>query len=591
MHVFDLPRNGVLAIRNALRSLRRKGLDVVVLPLEGSFPERASRRTPLPFPLSLVSAAAFPSEVSLEEMQHTIDVISGDQRVQSVVFRIQRVQAGGAALHTLRRMMVDLRKRGKQTVAWLPSAETWDYYLASACQKIILPPSGRLNALGLRSEALFLKDTLAMAGIKADLESIAEYKVTPDMFRRTSMTEPHREMLEAILDSIFDHLTAAVAQERGMTTTNVRQLIDQMPMMPETALKAGLIDAVLYEDELAAYLNAERTEALTTTTGNAPTHTGSGADEPTDEQASLVTWDDAARWLRRPAMWTTRKRIGVVSLKGMIVPGKSRRMPAPMPLPVEAQAGAETLAAELRQAEIDPRIVALIFHVDSPGGSSLASDLIWRQVRRLRERKPVVVLMGQQAASGGYYVSAPANRIVARPTTLTGSIGIWGGKFVLGELYDKLEVGRQELQRGARADLYSEFRPFSEEQREHVRQELDATYARFKQVVAQGRAMSEQEVERIARGRVWTGQQAASVGLVDELGDFGTALTAAKELAELDPEKDYTVVQITVSRQQSLPLPFPTDEAGSWAALRSAFRDLARERVWAMAPWMVRLRD
>lgn len=579
MNLLDLPRNGMLVVRNGIRSLRRKGLEHVVVTLDGSFPERAPRRTPLPFPLSLISV--LPSELSLEEMQDALEMISGDQRVQSVIFRIYGLQAQSATLHSLRRMMLDVRDAGKQTVAWLPSADTWDYYLASACQEIILPPSGQLDALGLRSEAFFLKDTLAMAGIQADLESIAEYKVTPDMFRRSAMTAPHREMLEAILDSVFDQFTHEVAEARGMEADHVRALVDQMPMTPDSALEEGLIDAVLYEDELAAHL-ASNGSAGSTSSG----HDG----ELTSDPPPLVSWQDAARWLRRPLTWTTRQRIGVVSVQGMIVPGKSRRMPAPMPLPVEAQAGAETVTAALRQAEADPHIAAIILHVDSPGGSALASDLIWRQVRRLRERKPVVALMGEQAASGGYYVCAPANQIVARPTTVTGSIGIWGGKFVLGGLYDKLEVGRQELHRGARADLHSEFRPFDEEEREQVQTELSETYKRFKRVVAEGRGMTSEEVEEVARGRVWTGEQAQSRHLVDELGDFETALAAARDLAKLEPDKDYTVVQIVPPRSEVLPLPFPANGDAGWSAMRDALRPLTRERVWAMAPWTVRVR-
>lgn len=578
MNALDLPRNGLLFIRNAFRSLRRKGLETLVVPVDGSFPERAPRRTPLPFPLSMLSV--FPSELSLEEMQDAMDVITADERVQAVVFRIHNLQADSAALHTLRRMMLDIREAGKRTVAWLSSADTWDYYLASACDQIIAPPSGRLDALGLRTEALFLKDTLAMAGIEADLESIAEYKVAPDMFRRTSMTEPHREMLEAILDSLFDQFTEAVAQARGMNTGQVRELVDQMPMTPGTALEKGLIDAVLYEDELAAHL------ARKEDTSTAPDALDA---EPTSDIAPLVSWGDAVRWLRRPVRWTTRKRVGVVSLEGMIVPGKSRRMPTPLPLPVEAQAGAETLTAALRQAEADPRIAAVIFHVDSPGGSALASDLIWRQVRRLRERKPVVALMGQQAASGGYYVCAPANHIVGRPTTVTGSIGIWGGKFVLRGLYDNLEVGRQELHRGARADLHSELRRFDEEERKQIREELAETYGRFKHIVAQGRSMTDEEVEQVARGRVWTGTQAVTRNLVDELGDFQTALKAAKSLAKLDPEQDVTVVQIVPPKQEFLPLPFPRNGEEGWTTLWDALRLLNRERVWAMAPWMLRV--
>jgi protease-4 len=519
----------------------------------------------------------FPSEVSLEEMQYAMDIICSDSRVRGVIFRIDRLQARAPTLHSLRRIMRDLHESGKRTIAWLAAADTWDYYLASACDEVIFPPGGRLSALGLRSEALFMKEALATMGIEADLESIAEYKVTPDMFRRSTMTEPHREMLAAILDSYFGELVAAVAEGRGLTTERVRELIDEMPMTPDEALQAGLIDAVLYEDELGAHLaqTSSKTEAN---------------DQSEPEKAPLLGWDNAARWLKRPVEWTTRKRIGVVSLEGMIVPGSSRRVPTPVPLPVEAQAGAKTVTQALRQAEADPRIAAVILHVDSPGGSSLASDLIWREVQRLRKRKPVVVLMGDQAASGGYYVSAPASHIVARPTTLTGSIGIWGGKFVVSNLYDKLKLGHQELQRGARAGLYSELEPFGEEEREQVRKELGQAYARFRQLVSEGRGMTEEAVETIARGRVWTGEQAAEIGLVDELGGFETALAAAKELAELDPAEEYTVVHLTPPRQEAPPPPFPTEGQRAAGLLIDLLQDVAQERVWAMAPWVVRVR-
>lgn len=577
MNLIDLPRNGLLIIRNLVRSLRRKGLDVIVLPLEGSFPERASRPSPLPFPLSLLRM--FPPEISLEEMQRAVDIIGGDRRVQGVVFLIQGIQAGSATLHTLRRMMLDLRQRGKRTVAWLPWAETWDYYLGSACDDVILPPCGRLNILGLRTESLFLKDTLAMTGITADLQSCGEYKTAPDMFRRASMTEAHREMLEAILDSQYHELVTAIAEARQLTEERVRELIDAMPITPDEAVKTGLIDAVLYEDELDRYLsNAE---------------TGPKEGKGTREQESpvpLIAWEQGSKWLRRPTEWTTRQRIGVVSVEGLIVAGKSRRMPTPLPLPLEAQAGSQTISQALRQAEADRRIAAVILHVDSPGGSSLASDLIGRELERLTERKPVVVLMGAYATSGGYWISAPASHIVARPTTMTGSIGVFGGKFVLGELYDKLQVGRQELHRGARANLNSEFRPYDEDEREQVLQEMAGVYARFKQVVTQGRGMTEEDVEGAAQGRVWTGAQALEIGLVDELGDFRTALDVAKELAGLDPEKDYTVVQITPPRQEVLPLPFPTNGETGWTPLRDPLQSLAREHVWALPPWIVRVR-
>jgi protease-4 len=283
----------------------------------------------------------------------------------------------------------------------------------------------------------------------------------------------------------------------------------------------------------------------------------------------------------------------------MIVPGRSHRIPAPIPLPfIKSQAGAETIVQALRQAEAEKHIAAVIFHVETPGGSALASDLICREVRRLRERKPVVVLMGAQATSGGYYVSALANRIVARPTTLTGSIGIWGGKFTLKGLYDQLGISREKMQRGAMADLYSELAPFSAEERAWVRRDLGESYALFKSLVAQGRGVAEEQVEEIARGRVWTGTQAREIGLVDELGDFQTALALAKELAGLDPERDYTVVSVQPPRRTLPPQPFPVASQQlaqgivdqTWPVLIEGLHTLARERIWALAPWLVQIK-
>ena len=589
MRARDILHNTILTARNCLRSLRRKGLDTIVLPIHGAYPELPASRTP--FPLNLLPL--FPSPVSLVDARNMVEMISQDRRVRTVVFRFGELQAGLSTLHSLRRLMLDLRAQGKRTIAWLPTADTSDYYLASACDEILLPCSGHLSVLGLRVESIFLKNTLVIAGIEADFEAIAEYKVAPDMFRRSTMSEPHREMLDALLDSLFDEVITTIAEARGLDTTRVRDLIDAMPLSATEAVDVGLADAVLYEDELAAYISSDGDQS------------SQAVDKPEPqakarrESLAPLTWQQAARSLRRPIKWTTRQRIGVISLEGMIVPGHSRRVPVPLPIPVplpfvQVQAGAESIAQALRLAESDERIAAVIFHVETPGGSALASDLIWREVRRLRERKPVVVLMGRQAASGGYYVSAPANRIVARPSTLTGSIGIWGGKFAFTGLYRKLGMGREAVQRGAMAGIYSETAPFSDRERERVRQDLQKSYARFKSRVAEGRGMTDEQVDAAARGRLWTGSQAREVGLVDELGGFDKALAIAKELAGLDPQREYTVVRIRPPRHARLPTPFPqapeSDTDQGLGAILSTLQSLARERIWALAPWTVHVR-
>jgi protease-4 len=443
---------------------------------------------------------------------------------------------------------------------------TWTAYLASACNRVVLPESAAIFAAGLRAEATFLADTLALLGVQPELEACGEYKVSPDTFRRSSPSRPHREMLEAILDSDFEEVVQGIAEGRGLAPEQVRALMDRMPLSVQEAVEVGLVDGVLYEDELEQDLGEE------------------------GRPAPLATWAEAHRWLRWPVRWRRRPSIGIVSVEGTIVPGRSRRLPpVPFPLPLlEQQAGSDTVCQTLRAAERQRGIAAVILYVDSPGGSSLASDLIWREVRRLRERKPVVVLMGNRAASGAYYIAAPANAIIAQPTTLTGSIGVWGGKFVTAGLFERLRVGREVFRRGARAALWDDTAPFTEEERQAVRRELEDSYRRFKARVAEGRSMEPVQVEEIGRGRIWTGRQALELGLVDELGGFETALERAKELAGLDPRRWYPVVTVTAPRQFRPPLAFPTPE-GTLATLAHSLRVLGEERVWALLPWAIRI--
>ncbi len=557
----DLLRNSVLAARNLLH--RRRGHECIFLPVRGSYPELPSGRDLLPGPLSRLLPLP-PPETSLAEMREIVEMLGSDNCVRNVVLRFDSLEAGFAALYSLRQGISELRKKNKKLVAWLPSANLWDYYLASACDQIVMPPAGRLFAPGLRADAVFLKDAMSLLGIEADIEAIAEYKVSPDTFRRSRMSEPHRQMLEAILASHLDTIVSAISEGRGIDAARLRELMDAMPLTAQEAQEAGLIDAVLYEDELISKgLVSDSTTAL--------------------------DWESAASRLRAPIRWNTRQRIGIVRVEGLIVPGHARRVPLPFPLPLPlpmAQAGAETITQSLRQAGADRNVAAVILYLDTPGGSALAADLIWREVRCLRERKPVVALMGEQAASGGYYIAAPAHRIVARPTTLTGSIGVWGGKICLNNLYKKLGITREWVQYGAMAGLYAETAPFSDEERALVRRELGESYARFKARVAEGRGMDEAHVEEIARGRVWTGAQARTIGLVDELGDFETAVALAKELAGLDPKREYTVVEITPPRHTLLPAHQPTDGLGLWALIH-ALHSLAGECIWALAPWTV----
>jgi protease-4 len=599
MKPLDLIRNGVTAIRNLLRSTRRSGLEWVVLPITGSYPEFSLQREQFPFPFNQLPI--FPAEASLADLRRAAERIGDDERVRGVLFRFDTLSARPAAIFSTRATLDLLRRKGKRLVAWLAGADTWDYYLASACDQIVLPPLGSLEVLGLRAEPFFMKDLLDRVGIEADLEACGEYKTSPDSLLRSSMTEPHRQMLDSILGSIYDEIVAAIGSGRGIEEQRVRDLIDRMPLSAQEAVDEGLADAVLYEDELAAYLKEDSAVAEAARSRWAPGRTRQRESRPS-------TWREASPWLRSPIEWTTRQAIGVVSLEGMIMPGRSRRLPLPVPL-LAAQAGADTVIQSLRVAEEDPRLAAVILNLETPGGAAVASDLIWREVRRLRETKPVVILMGSEAASGGYYVAAAASKIVARPNTLTGSIGIWGGKIVMKGASQQLGVAYGSVQRGERAGLQSTLAPFTPEERAAVRAEMSRTYELFCRRVAEGRGLSEEQVDEVARGRVWTGVQAREIGLVDELGDFETALALAKELAGLQAGRDYTTTHVGPGRRERQPQPFapaaPQPATGALAqvvlggagglgavaigGLIDSLRAAQAQRVWALAPWAIRL--
>jgi protease-4 len=347
----------------------------------------------------------------------------------------------------------------------------------------------------------------------------------------------------------------------------VRELLDNAPLRAAEAAEAGLVDAILYEDQVARHL------------------------APDDDRLPVIhTWPMAVPRLFHPYKWHANRVVGLIGLEGLIVPGESRRPPFPLPIPLIGgeQAGSDTIARAFRRAEKDPRVAAIIFYVNSRGGSALASDLICREVQRVSRRKPVVAFMGDVAGSGGYYVATHASHIVAQPATLTGSIGVVGGKFVTRGLFEKLQANREVLQRGRAAGLFSDAQPFTAEERAKVRAMMESVYARFKARVSEGRGMPLEDVEQVARGRVWTARQALERGLVDSLGDFEAAVDKARELAGLPKERPPLVVPIAAPRRPMLPA---FVDAEDWAeVLLAGLRALSRERVLALMPWDFTLR-
>jgi protease IV len=573
---------GAAGLRNRLRRARRRQVDYVVLPISGPLPERSGP------PRGFLQRRLLPPEpLSLQGLNARLRAIGDAGNVRGVVFLLgDYAPAGLATLQNLRRSLQRLRAAGKEAVVFTPHLDLAHYYVAAAGDRIIIPPSAQFELLGLRVEALFLKEALAAAGVEADILQISPYKTAGNIFDKAELTPEQREQLQWLLDDNYEALTAGIAEDRGLTEEAVQALIDRAPLTAAEALAEGLVDDLVYEDELPYLLAAEGGGALTKapTTGDAHTehNEASTAEEPPAERqrpkARLLSWRRAAPLLTEKVQLPLTRYVAVVSLEGMIVTGESQQPPVDVPLPFVGGllAGHETITRLLRRAERNKRIAAVVLHVDSGGGSALASDLIWRQLQRLAGRKPVVAYMGNVAASGGYYVSAGAQHIMCQPATVTGSIGVLAGRFNTDGLYERLRINRAVLQRGEHAHLYSDAGPLSPEDRALLWRSISHVYGQFLDVVAAGRRMSLEALEPVAGGRVWTGRQAGERQLVDSFGDLADAVAKAAELAGLEPgPRERVPVANLHPGRGGFRLPLPTRPG----ALAAAYRRLQQETL------------
>jgi protease-4 len=416
-----------------------------------------------------------------------------------------------ATMQELRRGVQAFAASGKPTLAWAESfgeigaRDMAAYVLATGFGELWLQPGGGVGLLGVGIETPFVRGTLDRLGVEPQFEQRHEYKNAADVWVRKEFTAAHREALERLAESVFSDAVETIADARGLGHDQVRELIDTGPRTASEAQAAGLVDRLGYRDQ--AY------EAMRVRTGS---------------EAELLFAD---RWRPRRKIAPPphrRGHVALVEVRGGISSGRTRRSP------MGRQAGSDTVSAQLRAAHDNDRARAVVLRIESPGGSALASEVIWREVWRLRESgKPVVASMGDVAASGGYYIACPADVIVALPATLTGSIGVSGGKLVVDGLLERVGVTTGSVQRGARALMYSPRRGFSEDERARFAVTIDAIYNDFVGKVAAGRNRPVAEIEAVARGRVWTGRDAAEAGLVDELGGLRDAVRIARERADL----------------------------------------------------------
>ena len=496
-------------VGNLIRRLR-KPPDYVVFVLEGKYPELRTRKT------GFLQRRLFPdARLSLQELGEQLRAVQQDPRISGVVLHLRSLQLPAAQAQTIRGLIAQLRSSGKRVVAWSSGYDNTAYYVAAAADEILLQTGGGVSPLGLRASFVFLGDALERAGVKADFVQISPYKSAADPLMRTSMSDEVREMSNWLIDAYYDDFVGAVASGRKLGEDAATALVDGAPYTDLQAVASGVVDKLISEEDLPAYLGTA----------------GRGA--------CLTTWDAVKkRLLRRPPIRPGRY-IALIRVEGMIVDGRSQRPPfkSPIPLPLvfNPRAGDLTVVQQVRSALADRRAAAVVLYVNSEGGTSSAAEAMASALQKLAAKKPLVAVMGSIAASGGYWVCTPAQWITAQPDTITGSIGVLSGKVVTAGLLDKLSFRRESIGRGLHADFYDTERPFNDEERKTVWGTIQRVYDVFLDRVSNGRNMSREAADAVGGGRVWTGRQALERGLVDELGGLESGVAKARQLAGLHP--------------------------------------------------------
>ncbi len=531
---------------------RTKTYNTVRLDLHGALPEEAG--------LSL-SALLHRTDLDFFSATALLRWLREDEQVKAVIVSIADIDAGWSRIQSLRRSLAAVRQAGKQVWVYLAEGGMREYYLASAADTILVAPAGHLMITGIAAETMFFKGALDKLGIAAQVHRAGQYKSAAEPFTRESLSPANREMLDSLLDDLYGQIVDDIAVARQKSKSDVQAIIDHGLFLPREALTAGLVDHVGYEDEVESLLEAKigPVEII----------------ETADYQRQR------SRVLRRRMLRVEDPgKIAVMTVNGQIKQGES----------VDGGEGSRAVgsvsfASEVKEIREDESIAALVVRITSPGGSGLASDLMWHELIKTGEHKPIVISMGDVAASGGYYLALGGGKVFAEAGTITGSIGVIAGKAVLRDLYTRVGVSKDIITRGKKAALFSDYHEFSSDEQERLDFEIQAFYQDFVAKVASCRSLSYEAVEPNAQGRVWSGRQAWSRGLVDEIGGLEDALREAKQRAGFAVD-----AQVIIER-------FP--KPSSLWQLPKLLRRLPRtrlslpwwgrrERVWAMMPFSLR---
>ncbi|MGC1106158.1 MAG: signal peptide peptidase SppA [Candidatus Acidiferrales bacterium] len=449
----------------------------------------------------------------LHEIDDAIDQASSDSRIKGLVVRIAPIDAGWAKLEEIHRHLLDFRASGKPSVCYLgyDGEENEEYYVATGCDRIWLTPTNPLGVRGMMAEATFLRGTLDKLRIVPNFFHIAEYKTATNELTEKKFTPAHREEVTSLLTSLYNQYLDEVSSARNMSRARFADLVQAGPFLAQEALQDKLVDRIGYWDQVQEFFRRK---------------TGS--------------WNpaDFAQY-RRGLSDGSGPEVAIIYASGEIVSGASQYSSTGGEI-----MGGDSVAADIRRARTDSDIKAIVLRIDSPGGSSVASEVIRREVQLARKQKPVVVSMSDLAASGGYWIAMSADKIVADPDTITASIGVLSGKMNIAGLYGLLGVSTDYVATGDNATLYSNQQDFTPAQQQTIQKMLNDVYSNFTSGVAAGRNLPIATVDRIAKGRVWSGEQAKGLGLVDELGDTERAVEVAKQLAHIPANESVEIVRL-----------------------------------------------
>jgi len=444
------------------------------------------------------------------DVVHGVRRAATDDRVQALVLHVDGIDWGWAKIAEVRDALRAFRQSGKPILASVTAGGEPEYLLASVANRICMPPTATLQLNGLTASAIFMRGAFDKFGIAPNFLHVGRYKSAVETYTGTSLSPSGRAALEALLDDQYGLLVDSLATARGLTADSVRALLDRGPWDAAEARDLGLVDTLLHDidvDSVASRLGGKHLASMS-----------------------------LSRYVWRLSESPTAQHIAMVVASGTIAEGRSRESPTDGRI-----VGSETLIEALRDARERHSVRAIILRIDSPGGSSDASDDIWREVARCRDRKPVVVSMSDLAASGGYYIAMGGTPILAQPSTITGSIGVYGGKFNIRGLFQKLGLSVESLSRGPHAEMLSPFENFTPEETAIYQHHLDRFYATFLSRVAKSRGMAVEAVDSVAQGRVWTGLSARPRGLVDRFGGIEEAIAEARTRALIGKSADVVV--------------------------------------------------